>query len=452
VDRGSPTASKDLPEATVNLSPSGGLIVPVVSEAMIFEWRCAFNPRKEERTMKGHGLKKWGISLTLILATSALVFSVPAPAAAGGTIKVGIIDCYTGPAAVYTKQTLAAFEMALKEENERGVLGKKIEFVTRDSKFKVELALNYAKELVMREGVDLLIGEISSSNILAISEYCRKIKMPFITWAGGSDKITGEKGHRYVFQTASNTAMAGRAGGLGLSKKGDDYAYGHDIADACFNSLKKLRPDVELLGQSWWKLGESDFTPYITNAMAAKPDCLIAATGGASMAPFMRLAKETGLSEKIPIWINTAIDYTSVKPLGKNGPEGVLGTVNYLFYYPKTEANKKFVDAFRKATGDYPGWFALAGYITGHIIAEGYRKAGAVDKEKFVDALEGMTIDTPTGQAKIRPYDHLFMQPIFWGVTKYLPGYDFLMATDLVAYPPEELAPSIEEVKKARGE
>ena len=83
----------------------------------------------------------------------------------------------------------------------------------------------------MREQVDLIIGEISSSNILAISEYCLKMKVPFIPWAGGSDKITGAKGHRYVFLTAANTAMAGRAGALGLAKKpykkywiaGDDH-------------------------------------------------------------------------------------------------------------------------------------------------------------------------------------------------------------------------------------
>ena len=224
------------------------------------------------------------------------------------------------------------------------------------------------------------------------------------------------------------------------------------MGDGCFNNLKKLRPDVELLGQSWWKLGESDFTPYITNALAAKPDAIIAGTGGASMAPFMRLAKETGLSEKVPIWINTSIDYTSVKPLGKNGPEGILGTANYLFNYPDEPNNKRFVDSFRKATGDYPGWFALAGYITGHVIADGYRKAGSVDKEKFIDALEGLTIETPTGVAKIREYDHQIMQPIFWGVTKYSPEYGFLVASDIKTFSPEEVTPTIDEIKKARGQ
>ena len=43
------------------------------------------------------------------------------------------------------------------------MLGKKIEFTTRDTKFKVDLALNFAKELVLREDVDILVGTIIAS-------------------------------------------------------------------------------------------------------------------------------------------------------------------------------------------------------------------------------------------------------------------------------------------------
>ena len=39
-----------------------------------------------------------------------------------------------------------------------GVSGKKIEFVIRDDKFKPDIALAMAKELVMREKVNLLMG------------------------------------------------------------------------------------------------------------------------------------------------------------------------------------------------------------------------------------------------------------------------------------------------------
>jgi len=114
-------------------------------------------------------------------------------------IKVGIIDCYSGPAAVFGKDALNGFKLALKDINAKGVLGKKIKFYARDTKFKVDIALNMAKELVMREDVDVLVGTINSGAALAVSDaVAKKEKVPFMVWISKSERITGEKGHRYV--------------------------------------------------------------------------------------------------------------------------------------------------------------------------------------------------------------------------------------------------------------
>ena len=78
--------------------------------------------------------------------------------------------------------------------------------------------------------------------------------------------------------------------------------------------------------------------------------------------------------------------------MGADAPEGVLGTSNYFFYYPETEANKAFVDNFKAAYDREPKVGALYGYITANFIAKAYEKAGCFDTEKFIDALEGMTM------------------------------------------------------------
>jgi branched-chain amino acid transport system substrate-binding protein len=92
-------------------------------------------------------------------------------------------------------------------------LGTKIQFTNRDDKFKVDIGLSMAKELVMMEKVDLLVGTINSAVSLAVSDYVKGEKVPFIVWISKTEKLTGEKGHRYVFCTAENTYMAGKAGG-----------------------------------------------------------------------------------------------------------------------------------------------------------------------------------------------------------------------------------------------
>ena len=399
-------------------------------------------------------------SLTLIAAfLGVLLILLPADANAQRPIKVGVIDCYTGPAAVFCNDALNGFKLAVDEINKKGVLGRKIEFTTRDDKFKVDIGLSMAKELVMRENVDLIVGTINSAVSLAISDFVKGEKVPFMVWISKSERITGEKGHRYVFSTGENTAMAGKAGATALAKKpfvkywigGDDYEFGHAIADASWRNLKALKPSVEKIGESWWKIGEPDLIPYLTAITAAKPDAVIFATGGASMTNAMKAIKATGMSEKIPIWIHTATDHAVLKPLGLEAPEGVLGTMDYHFYYPDTPANKAFVKAFQDAYGGPPGFPAFHAYITAHFIANAFKKAGAVDKEKFIDALEGMVVDSPGGKIEMRTCDHQAVLPMYLGVTKKVPQYSHLISSDIVTLTGKDVMPSCEEINKARG-
>jgi len=400
-----------------------------------------------------------GFELVAVLLTFLFIF-YPASAMAQKPIKVGIIDCYSGPPAVFGQDALNGFKLALSEINKKGVLGRKIEFTTRDTKFKVDVGLSMAKELVMRENIDLLVGTISSSVAVAVSDYVKGEKVPFIVWISKSEKITGEKGHRYVFSTGENTAMAGKAGGSALAKKpyvkywiaGDDYEYGHAIADAIWRNLKAQKPSVEKIGETWWKTGEPDLVPYFTSIMAAKPDAFIVCGGGATMTNSMKACKTTGILQKIPVFMHTATDHAVLKPLGlEAAPEGVMGTMDYHFYYPETPANKAFVKAFEEVNGAPPGFPAFHGYITAHFIAEAFKKAGAIDKEKFIDALEGMVIDSPGGKIEMRKCDHQAVLPMYLGVTKKVPQYNHLISSNIVTITGKDVMPSCEEIKKARG-
>ena len=104
----------------------------------------------------------------------ALVFAM-APPSSANTIKVGIVDCYSGPPSTYTNDVRDAFKMEAEKINAGGgILGRQIEVLTRDSKFKVDLGLAAAKELILREEVDILMGTINSSLALAISDLAKK--------------------------------------------------------------------------------------------------------------------------------------------------------------------------------------------------------------------------------------------------------------------------------------
>src|SRR5512140_3907433 len=97
------------------------------------------------------------------LAVAALTFCMAGSGVAAETIKVGFVDTYTGPATAYTNDVLDGFKLEIGKINAKGgVLGRKIEFVTRDDKYKPDVGLTMAREMILKENVDLLAGPISS--------------------------------------------------------------------------------------------------------------------------------------------------------------------------------------------------------------------------------------------------------------------------------------------------
>lgn len=383
-----------------------------------------------------------------------------APRLERNVIKVGIVDTYSGPPAVFSNDALNGFKLALTEINREGVLGARIEFVTRDERFSPEIGLSMARELVLQERVDMLVGTINSATALAIGAYAKDQKMPFIVWISKSEKITGQNGHRYVFSTGENTAMAGKAIAEALTRKpytrfwigAEDYEYGHSITNSFWKFMKRVKPEATLLGQTWWRTGEPDLVPYVTAIGNQRPDAVFFGTGGAGMTNVLRVMKTTGLSSRIPTVIHTAIDHAVLRPLGANAPEGVLGTIDYLWYYPETPANQTFVRAFQAAYGGPPGFPAFHGYITGHFIAEAVKKSRSLDREKFVDALEGLRISTPVGQVEMRSCDHQAVLPLFLGTTKKTQQFEFLVATDISTLRGEDVMPTCDDIRKARGQ
>ena len=84
-------------------------------------------------------------SFWMVVCGMLFIALTAAPLIAADPIKVGIVDCYTGPPSTYTNDVRDAFKLACDKINAKGgILGRKIEFTTRDSKFKVDLGLSAA--------------------------------------------------------------------------------------------------------------------------------------------------------------------------------------------------------------------------------------------------------------------------------------------------------------------
>jgi branched-chain amino acid transport system substrate-binding protein len=397
------------------------------------------------------------VVLFLVCAGGASLFS-PAFSSGAEAIKVGIIDAYSGPPARFPADVFAGFSLAVERINgEGGVLGRKITCLNRGGKPGSAPSLAAARALVAEAKADILVATMDRSNGLDLADFAAKEKIPLFITFSERPVPGGEGGNRYVFNIGESPRMAGAAAAVMLHEKpyenywiaGDDDDYGHALADSLWGSLRVLEPGFRLLGQTWWKPDETDFTPYIAKIITAKPDFVVVATGPSNIARFQRAAKALGLGDKIRFYQHGANEHSMLAEQGNDAVEGVYGTTSYLFYNPSTLANKAFSDKFLKTFHRYPGSGAFYGYMTARFIAEGFRKAGEVDREKLISALEGMRLASPVGSVAIRPCDHQLELPIFLSLTGKKPAYpDFLASASLQSLGARYYMPGCEEGPK----
>src|SRR5262245_28696513 len=147
----------------------------------------------------------------LLVAASATLFAEPA--AAQKPIRVGYAVILSGPGALIGEPSLKGAQMFTDEINAKGgVLGRKIELLIRDTKGNADEAVRVARDLILKENVDFLVGTLTSAEGPAVSPIAKENKIVFIAPIPKTDQLTAaDKLHPYVFRVASNTTIEGRS-------------------------------------------------------------------------------------------------------------------------------------------------------------------------------------------------------------------------------------------------
>jgi branched-chain amino acid transport system substrate-binding protein len=389
-----------------------------------------------------------GVFFCLVL--SAFFFPQTADAQKN-PILVGYPAILSGGGALFGQPSMVGGQLAEKDINDKGgVLGRSIKLIVRDCKGTPDEATRVARELILKEKVQFLVGGFTASQGLALSEVGKTEKIIYIAPVSKSTAMTDPANlHPYVFRAAANTNTEGRSAAVFMSKNpwkrvytlGPDYEYGQMVTKAFVEWIKKIKPEVEIVGQGWPKLGEADFTPFITAMMAAKPDAAFLALWGGDFVNFAKQAKPYGFFEKVKVVAGgeggcpeTAIALKDDLPLG-------ITTNSYdLFYYPNTPEHKAYVERLKAFTKqEYPPSWAITGYIAVQFLAEAIKKANSTDTDKVIKALEGLTIDTPIGKQTMRAKDHQANRGQFWGTTAKVPEYPFPILRPVEYIPADNL-------------
>src|SRR3954469_21155596 len=129
---------------------------------------------------------------------TVLIGALLCSAANAQAIKIGELNSYKiFPA--FLDPYKKGWQLALEEINASGgVMGRKLEVISREDGGSTGDAVRVAEELLSREKVDILMGTFASNVGLAVSNFANQKRILFTAAEPLTDKIVWDNGNKYT--------------------------------------------------------------------------------------------------------------------------------------------------------------------------------------------------------------------------------------------------------------
>ena len=332
--------------------------------------------------------------------------------AAAQTVKIGVVNTFTGPQAMFGEMTDRAFKLYEKLHDRDLPPGVKLELITRDDGGpNPDKARQLAQELVVRDRVQLLAGVAFTPNALAIASVATEAKMPLLITNAGTSVVTTRSPYivRFSFTLWQSCVPLGEWAAKKFKRVYTlvaDYAPGQD-AEVAFSQGYKAGGG-EIIGSVRVPLQNPDFAPYMQRVKDAKPDALMVfVPAGKTSTSVMKTFADLGLGAAGIKLIGPG-DITTDEELPNMG-DVPLGVTTVFHYSAAAErpANRRFVDAWKKEYGasTTPNFAAVAAWDAMDAIYHVVKaQKGKIDPERTMELLKAYrNPDSPRGPIAIDP-------------------------------------------------
>lgn len=355
--------------------------------------------------------------------------------------RIGVLLPTTGAGANYSERPIKGLPLIAAEINKRGgFLGKHpVELIFRDTQTKPDVGAREARSLILNDKVKTVIGTWSSAVAMAVQEIVHEHKVLHLAATSNSSKIVNENYTPYTFMFGPNSQMQSSSTVVAVSRMikekgwknyvtlGLDYEWGRDAQKVFVTELAKVSPDTKLSKELWAKLGETDFTSYITAIMALKPDFVFGAIAGKDNETFLQQAKASGFFQRVT-YPGVFLPVTELMQQRSTLPRGIIGMNRCPFFALMDHAMmKQYVELYQAKFGkdDYPDDFACMYFDSLNGLDQAITKAGTVETEAVRKALTGATIDTCRGKLTFRDCNNQLDCPSYLGEVVDVPQYPF---------------------------
>lgn len=282
------------------------------------------------------------ISTAALTATLSIGIGLPAAQAQDDSLKVGIVGFYTGAAAgPFGIPSRNAAELVIEAINagklpapyaDSGVGGLKIEPVYIDESGGSAKQVTEYRNAVQRQGVEAVVGYISSGSCLAVAPVAEELKTFTILFGCGTPRIFEDATYQYVFRTAATATMdsVGAARyvmakfGATESYQGinQNYAWGQDSWRDFELAMKGLLPNAKSSGSLFPKLFAGQYGAEISSLSVKRPNVLHSSLWGGDLETFVLQSSARSLNRQMKMILTTG--ETTMFRLGVKLPDGII--------------------------------------------------------------------------------------------------------------------------------
>ena len=353
-----------------------------------------------------------------------------------GTLRVGILQDFSGPLPQYGAQGTAGFYSGLAHkadaeplpadavdagEYDYAVGDVDMELVVRDTQFNPNEAQQLAEELVTQDNVDMLYGIGNSGGaIRVINQVVDEAELPYIAGPAASAAITADETtcRETVFRANENTAMDARSGGVYIADQTDidrialfgaDGAFGQSVINNYQTVLENRGVEIALN-----RSVPSDFAEWeglLDEAVEANAEAMVGGFTASGLIPFGSAFLEGdydlqlfgGFASRVTL---SAVGATLAEVLGdeftnEGLDEADFGpfTTRYHWNQYDNPINNAFIESHTAAYDVVPDLFTGGAFTAGSAVVQAIEEEGEVSPDAVVAGMTGMTVtDTPKGE------------------------------------------------------
>jgi branched-chain amino acid transport system substrate-binding protein len=385
---------------------------------------------------------------TAVLGVAAVALCVGGDPAVGQDaepIRIGFVTFLSGGAAgPFGVPARNAAELMVSALNEgavpapydtKGIGGRLIEPTIIDEAGGAQQQVAEYRKLV--EGVDLVIGYISSGDCKAIAPVAEEVQKLTVFFDCGTpqvfeDVVTEPK---YLFRTGAHATMDNVAAARYLLERDSEvqsiaginqnYAWGQDSWNDFRASMEQLQPGVEVATEQFPKIYAGQYGSEISALLAADPDVVHTSFWGGDMEALVLQGAARGLFQDRDVILTTG--ETAMFRLGAQMPNGTIigGRGPHGVFAPESELNSWFRTAYYDRYGTWPTYpsYKMAQAILG--VKAAYEKAaegttGAPSVDEVIQAFEQLEFESPSGSVSMALSDgHQAIQNTAYGLYQF---------------------------------